>query len=222
MAVVREAGGLLLALGRIAGTPVVLAGQTGDGPFGIMGIHLARRGMRLAAELRLPLVTVIDTPGAELSVAAEESGIAAELARCIESLVTVPAPVISVLLGQGTGGAALALLPADLVIAAEHAWLAPLAPEGASAIVYRDPSRGDEMARSQGIRSSDLAAAGLVDHVAAQPGDLCGALGRALAAGLADLARMDDESRLARRHRRFRSLGAGFLSLLALLASRRR
>jgi hypothetical protein len=86
--------------------------------------------MRLAVELRLPLLTVVDTAGAALSVEAEERGLAGEIARCLEDLVTLDAPVVSVLLGQGTGGAALALLPADRVVAARHAWLAPLPPEG--------------------------------------------------------------------------------------------
>jgi acyl-CoA carboxylase subunit beta len=66
--------------------------------------------MRLAAELQLPLVTVIDTPGAALSKEAEEGGLAGEIARCLADLVTIDAPTVSVLLGQGTGGGALALV----------------------------------------------------------------------------------------------------------------
>ena len=137
--------GLILALARIGGYPCVVIGQDRHGPaLGPAGLRLARRGIRLAAELRLPLVTVIDTPGAELSPAAEQDGLAPEIAFCLADLVTHRGPTISLLLGQGTGGAALALLPADRTVAAQHAWLAPLAPEGASAIVYRDsqPRRG--------------------------------------------------------------------------------
>ena len=73
------------------------------------------------------------------------------------------------LLGQGTGGAALALLPADRILAAEHAWLAPLAPEGASAIVYRDTSHAPDLAARQGIRATDLAADGIIDRVIPEP-----------------------------------------------------
>ena len=94
--------------------------------------------MRLAEELGLPLVTVIDTPGAELSVAAEEGAIAGEIARCIATLTTMTVPTVSVILGQGCGGGALALLPAQVVIATENAWLSPLPPEGASVIRYGD------------------------------------------------------------------------------------
>ena len=94
--------------------------------------------MRLANELRLPLVSFIDTPGAELSPEAEQGAIAGEIARCISWMSTMRVPTVSVLLGQGCGGGALALLPADVVIAAENAWLSPLPPEGASAIVHGD------------------------------------------------------------------------------------
>ncbi len=234
----RQAG-LILALARIGGYPCVVIGQDRrQPPPGPAALRLARRGIRLAAGLRLPLVTVIDTPGAELSPAAEEDGLAGEIAGCLADLITHPGPTVSVLLGQGTGGAALALLPADRTLAAEHAWLAPLAPEGASAIVYRDNRHAAELAARQGIRAADLAALGLVDAVIpeappgavipeappgavipeappsavipeAPPGAaLCHALGHALHRELADLTAQDDGARLAARARRFRGLGA--------------
>ena len=203
-------GGLILALARIGGRPCVLAGQDRTVlPHGADMLRTAQRGMRLAADLRLPLVTVIDTPGGELSPAAEQDGLAREIARCVLALITLPVPTISVLLGQGTGGAALALLPADRVIAAQHAWLAPLAPEGASVIVYKDTAHAAELAARQGIRAADLAAAGIVDHVVAErdPGQLLADLGRLLNAELASLTARDDGARLAARHRRYRQLG---------------
>jgi len=145
--------GLILALARIGGYPCVLAAQDRHGPLpGPAALRVTQRAIRLADGLRLPLVTVIDTPGAELSAQAEEDGLAGEIANCLAALLAVGTPTISVLLGQGTGGAALALLPADRTIAAEHAWLAPLALEGASAIVYRDTSHAAELAaRSQAL-----------------------------------------------------------------------
>jgi acetyl-CoA carboxylase carboxyl transferase subunit beta len=127
--------------------------------------------MRLAEDLGLPLVTVIDTPGAELSREAEEGGVAAEIAQCIATLATLEVPTISILLGQGTGGGALALLPATTVIAAEHAWLAPLPPEGASAIMYGDTTHAAVMASTQRITASDLHATGTVHHIVPEPGD---------------------------------------------------
>ena len=143
--------GLILALARIGGRPCVLAGQDRTRlPHGTATLRTAQRGMRLAADLRLPLVTIIDTPGGELSPAAEEDGIAREIARSLVTLITLPVPTISVLLGQGTGGAALALLPADRVLAAQHAWLSPLAPEGASVIVYKDAAHAAGARRPPG------------------------------------------------------------------------
>jgi acyl-CoA carboxylase subunit beta len=206
---------LVLALARFGPVPCVVLGQdrgrqTPARPLGPGALRVARRGMRLATELRLPLLTVIDTAGAALSVEAEERGLAGEIARCLEDLVTLDAPVVSVLLGQGTGGAALALLPADRVVAAEHAWLAPLPPEGASAIRHRDVEHAADMARAQGVGVTDLHAAGIVDRVVAEQPDaadepvaFCRRLGAVLAAELAGLTAEPDPDRLPRRARRF-------------------
>src|SRR5690606_25455393 len=135
--------GLLIALARFGEAPCVFLGQDRRGqtaahPMGPGALREARRGMHLAEQLGLPLVTVIDTQGAALSVEAEEGGLAGEIARCLADLVTLRAPTLCLMLGEGNGGGALAFLPADRVIAAQHAWLSPLPPEGASAIVHRD------------------------------------------------------------------------------------
>jgi acyl-CoA carboxylase subunit beta len=75
------------------------------------------------------------------------------------------------MLGEGSGGGALALLPADRVIAAQHAWLSPLPPEGASAIVHRDLDHAPEMARAQQVRALDLQRLGVVDRIVAEQPD---------------------------------------------------
>jgi acetyl-CoA carboxylase carboxyl transferase subunit beta len=211
--------GLLLALARFSGAPCVLLGQdrrgqTSEKPLGPGALREARRGMRLARELQLPLVTVIDTPGAALSKEAEEGGLAGEIARCLAELVMLEAPTISVLLGQGTGGGALALVPADRVVAAQHGWLSPLPPEGASAIVYRDTDHAPEMAQKQGVRSADLLAAGIVDVVvperpdaADEPEEFCRRLGRVLSNELAGLLHADAHDRFDARLARYRALG---------------
>ena len=207
--------GMLLALARFEGAPCVLLGQdrstqTELAPLGPGALRAARRGMRLAAELRLPLVTVIDTPGAALSPEAEEGGLAGEIARCLADLVTLQSPSLTVLLGQGCGGGALALLPADRVIAAQHAWLSPLPPEGASAIMHRTPDRAPEMARQQGVRASDLQAAGIVDRIvperpdaAQEPEEFCRRLGSVLRHELGCLAELSTPTVLARRRQRY-------------------
>ena len=135
-----EAATTLLALARFGGQPAVVLGQQRvvGGLVGPAALREARRGMALAAGLKLPLVLVIDTAGPALSAEAEQGGLAGEIARCLAELVTLDTPTVSVLLGQGSGGPALAMVPADRVLAALHGWLAPLPPEGASAIVYRD------------------------------------------------------------------------------------
>ncbi len=168
--------GLLIALVRFGDVPCVFLGQdrrgqTYDRPMGPEALREARRGMHLAEELGLPLVTVIDTQGAALSADAENGGLAGEIARCLADLVTLKAPSLCLMLGEGSGGGALALLPADRVVAAQHAWLSPLPPEGASAIVHRDLSHAAEMAESQRVSVADLRALGIVDRVVAERPD---------------------------------------------------
>ena len=138
---------------------------------GPQALREARRGFRLASELGLPLVTVIDTQGAALSPEAENGGLAGEIARCLAELVSLPAPTLCLMLGEGNGGGALAFLPADRVVAAQHAWLSPLPPEGASAIVHRDLDHAPEMARQQQVRAIDLHRLGVVDRIVAEHPD---------------------------------------------------
>lgn len=191
--------GLLIALARFGDAPCVFLGQDrrGQTPEHAMGpesLREARRGFRLASELGLPLVTVIDTQGAALSPEAENGGLAGEIARCLAELVMLPAPTLCLMLGEGNGGGALALLPADRVIAAQHAWLSPLPPEGASAIVHRDLDHAPEMARAQRVRAQDLHALGIVDRIVAEnpdaadePEDFCRRVGRVLEFEIATL-----------------------------------
>ncbi|MFF3764311.1 carboxyl transferase domain-containing protein [Streptomyces sp. NPDC001922] len=221
--------GLLLALARIGGTPCVVLGHDRQGeaasPLGPAGLRAARRGMRIAAELGVPLLTVVDTAGAALSREAEEGGLAGEIARCLADLVTLPAPTLCLLLGQGAGGGALALLPADRVLAARHAWLSPLPPEGASAILYRTTERAYEVAARQGVRSADLLDRGIVDRIveevpdggavggvtpdaADDPAAFLARLGAVLGEELAALRGQEPDARLAARRRRYRQLGA--------------
>jgi acyl-CoA carboxylase subunit beta len=191
--------GLLMMLCQFQGYPCVLLGQDRSSSTLLdpAALRVARRGMRIAAELHLPLVSVIDTPGATLSKDAEEGGLAGEIARCLADLMALPTQTLCVLLGQGSGGAALALLPADRVIAARHAWLSPLPPEGASAIMHHgDPSYAAEMAAAQGVRASDLHRRGVVDTLiaerpdaASEPAAFSRRMGSAIGAQLAELKR---------------------------------
>jgi len=213
-----EAATMLLALARFDGQPAVLLGQQRrvGGLVGPAALREARRGMTLAAGLRLPLVLVIDTAGPALSAEAEQGGLAGEIAQCLAELVTLDTPTVSVLLGQGSGGPALAMVPADRVLAALHGWLAPLPPEGASAIVFRDTEHAAELSAVQGVRSVDLLASGIVDAVvpehpdaADEPIEFSSRLSAAIAVELAALRDLPDADRMAARLRRYRDIGLG-------------
>ncbi|MDH6238346.1 carboxyl transferase domain-containing protein [Cryobacterium sp. CG_9.6] len=161
---------LMLALARFGEQGCIVLGHrrprpSQDTKMGPASLREARRGMRLAEELGLPLLTVIDTAGAALSKEAEEGGMAGEIARSLLELVGLRSPTVSVLLGQGAGGGALALLPADRTIAAQHAWLSPLPPEGASAIVHRSTDFAPAMSEAQGVNVASLYRNGIVDHI---------------------------------------------------------
>jgi acetyl-CoA carboxylase beta subunit/acetyl-CoA carboxylase alpha subunit len=209
---------LVLALARLRGETCVVVGQDRVAQhagqlIGPDGLREARRGFALAGELRLPLVTIIDTPGAELSPRAEEGGLAGEIARCLTGLMRLDTPVVSMLLGEGGGGAALALLPADVTVAAVHGWLAPLPPEGASAIIHRTPDRAAELATDQQVDAVSMWRNGIVDVVVggvedptADPTgrDLLDAIGAAVHA--AD--KMSPAERLRRRSDRYQAMGA--------------
>ncbi|QDY90092.1 acetyl-CoA carboxyl transferase [Arthrobacter sp. UKPF54-2] len=211
--------GLLLALARFGGKSCVVLGHTRPRParqtaMGPASLREARRGMRLAEELGLPLLTVIDTGGAALSQEAEEGGLAGEIARSLHDLIGLQSPSVSVLLGQGAGGGALALLPADRTIAAQHAWLSPLPPEGASAIVHRSTEFAPAMSAAQGVNVASLHANGLIDHIvderpdaAAEARAFCRRMGAAIEYELSLVAADGIRNLLPRRLEKYRNLG---------------
>jgi acyl-CoA carboxylase subunit beta len=221
-----EAATTLLALARFGGQPAVVLGQRrlvgglSPGRFapapsvGPAALREARRGMALAAGLQLPLVLVIDTAGPALSTEAEQGGLAGEIARCLADLVTLDTPTLSVLVGQGSGGPALAMVPADRVLAALHGWLAPLPPEGASAIVFRDTEHAPELAAAQGVRSADLLRNGIVDAIvpeypdaADEPIEFSKRLSAVIAGELNRLRAMPAAQRYTARLHRYRTIG---------------
>jgi acyl-CoA carboxylase subunit beta len=211
--------GVLLALARFGAAPCILLGQDRQRqrrrqPLGPAGLRAARRGIRIATELDLPLVTVVDTAGAALSREAEEGGLAGEIARCLTDLVTLPSPTLCLLLGEGAGGGALAFLPTDRVVAAQHAWLSPLPPEGASAVLYRTTDRAMEVAERQGVGVAALRSHRIVDRVVPERPDAADEgeaflrrVGAALEAELGALLRWEPSARYGERRRRYRTLG---------------
>ncbi len=215
--------GCLAVIARVQGIPAVivaadrLPGERGAS-LSAAGYRTVRRAMVLADELGLPFVTVIDTAGAEISVRSEEEGLAAEVARCLAELAALRVPTLSLLFGEGTGGGAIALLPADRVVACEHAWLSPIAPEGASEILYRSTDRAKELSKSQAIASTDLRRHGIVDVVVPdrpEPGEEGPAFAARVAATAVTLLRevieQDPTERIAIRSRRWQRVAERFL-----------
>lgn len=178
---------------------------------GAVGYRKARRAFALADELGLPIVTMIDTEGAQATAEAEEGGLAAEIAGCLADLSGVSVPTLALLLGEGSGGGAIAFLPADRVLAMAHSWVSPIAPEGASAILHRTTERAPELARAQAISSTRLRDLGIVDVVVRDEsleGEDAQAVPDALvalvAAQLTALAGQEMAERLAARRERYR------------------
>lgn len=210
---------VIIALAKFGSASCVLLGQDRHYQAEVRrlrpaGLRQARRGMRLARELRLPLVSMIDTPGVELSPDSEEGAVAGEIARCLSDLVQLEAPSVCVLLGEGSGGGALALLPADTVISAEHSWLSPLSPEGASELLYRDTSKAPEVAGRQRVRSIDLLQMHVVDRIVTErpdaaddPESFCRRLSHVLQYEMAKLAAAPNQDRVLRRLEKLRALG---------------
>jgi acetyl-CoA carboxylase carboxyl transferase subunit beta len=182
---------IVVALATFDGCPAVVVGSdrgVRDGAFGPAGLRTAQRAYALAAQWKRPLLTVVDTAGAEVSAAAEEGAMAGEIARSLAALSQLQTPIVSLLLGSGCGGGALALLPSDILLAASDAWITPLPPEGASAIVHRTTDRAAEFARSGQITAGELAEYGVIDALVGtprpDPDHFLHAVGAAIAAAL--------------------------------------
>lgn len=215
--------GCIAAVARIHGIPaVVVAADRPPGERGAAltaaGYRTIRRAMALADELGLPFVSIIDTAGADISRNSEETGLAAEVARCLADLSALRVPTLSLLFGEGTGGGAVALFPADRVIACEHAWLAPIAPEGASEILYRTTERAEELAKAQAIASTDLRRYGIVDVVVPDrpgPGEegepFAARVAATAVALLGEIVAEDPTARIAARSQRWLRVAQQFL-----------
>jgi acetyl-CoA carboxylase carboxyl transferase subunit beta len=168
--------GVRIAMCRLAGRRVMLiAHRDPSSRPTAAGLRSAQRAMHVAEELGLSVVTVIDTPGAHLSGEQEREGFAGEIARSIDTLTSLSVPTVAVVAGQGSGGAALAWMAADRVLAASDGWVAPIAPEAASVIVHRDTDHAGELADQQQVSAIELRKQGIVSAVY-DAGDLADAV----------------------------------------------
>jgi acetyl-CoA carboxylase carboxyl transferase subunit beta len=133
------------------------------------GYRKARRVMELASRWNLPLITFVDTPGAEPGYEAEQGGIAMSLAQSISTMLRTRTPTIAVVIGEGGSGGALALAAADRVLMLEHAVYSVISPEGASAILYGDDAHAAELADDLRLTARDLRDRGLIDAIVPEP-----------------------------------------------------
>lgn len=133
------------------------------------GYWKARRIMEVAARLKLPLLTLINTPGAYPGVQAETHNIAGAIASCIWQMLRHPKPTLAVILGEGGSGGAVALAAADRVLMLENATYSVISPEGAASILWKDAKQAPMAAEQLRLTAQDLKALGVVDEVIPEP-----------------------------------------------------
>ncbi|NJC12348.1 acetyl-CoA carboxylase carboxyl transferase subunit beta [Micromonospora profundi] len=180
------------------------------------GHRKALRLMRLAARLGLPVVTLVDTPGADPGVSAEEHGQAAAIAENILTLTMLPTPVLAVITGEGGSGGALALAVADRVLMLQHAVYSVISPEGCAAILWPDRRAAPQAARALRLTAPELCRLGVVDEIVPEPAsaahddpaETADRLRAALLANLLPLLDVPPATLVRRRRQRFRRFGA--------------
>src|SRR5688572_7474772 len=179
------------------------------------GYRKAIRLYRLAEKFHLPLVTLVDTPGAFPGPEAEERGQAEAIAKSIETLTRLRTPVVAIVLGEGGSGGALALGVADVVLALENAIYSVISPEGCAAILWRSATEAERAAKALKLAGPDLLQLGIVDGLVPEPRggaqtdhDAAGRnIKAAIVSQLDRLSRMTMAELLAARYDRFRRIG---------------
>lgn len=179
------------------------------------GYRKAERLMHQAEKLGLPVVTFVDTPGANAGLSDEERGQAEAIASCIASMLSLRVPTIALITGEGGSGGALALAAADRILMLEHAIFTVAAPEAAAAILWRDSGKAAEAATSMKITAQDLRGLGLIDGIVPEP--VGGAhrdppaaaqmVSETLGCVLGELVGEPREHLLEARHRKYRNIG---------------
>jgi len=171
---------ILGGLATIEGRKVVLIGhEKGDDTasrlrhnFGMAkpeGYRKAIRLMRLADRFKLPVVSLVDTPGAFPGVQAEERGQAEAIARSTEECLSLKVPMISVIVGEGGSGGAVAIAAANRVLMFEHAVYSVISPEGCASILWRTADKAADAAEAMKITAQDLQSLGVVDRIVPEP-----------------------------------------------------
>ena len=213
-------------LGRFRGYSVVVIGNEKGADtnarvhhnFGMArpeGYRKAQRLMTMADHFQIPVLTLVDTPGAYPGVDAEARGQAEAIARSIELCLTVRVPIMSVIVGEGGSGGAMALAAANTVLMLEHATYSVISPEGCASILWRDGKKAKDAADALKLTAQDLDRLGVIDGVIAEPMGgahrdrqaAISATGAAMEEALHPLVAMDGDTLKARRKDKFLALG---------------
>jgi acetyl-CoA carboxylase carboxyl transferase subunit alpha len=213
-------------LGRFQGQPVMVIGQEKGSDtasrlkhnFGMAkpeGYRKAVRLMEMADRFGLPVITFVDTSGAYPGVDAEERGQAEAIARSTDCCLSLGVPIISVIIGEGGSGGAIAIATANTVIMLEHSIYSVISPEGAASILWRDPAKAKDAAVALKITAQDLKKFGVIDEIVIEPlggahrnpADAMKAVSEAIARNLNTFSGLSSE--LVRTQRREKFLGIG-------------
>jgi acetyl-CoA carboxylase carboxyl transferase subunit alpha len=221
-----EDNAIVGGLGRFRGSSVVVIGNEKGADtegrlhhnFGMArpeGYRKAQRLMELADRFQLPVITLIDTPGAYPGVAAEERGQSEAIARSIEVCLALRTPLISAIIGEGGSGGAIALATANTVMMLEHAIYSVISPEGCASILWRDAEQAKDAAEALKLTAQDLLALGVIDEIVSEP--LGGAhrapeetiktLGDAIERVLSELSPLDGDLIKTKRREKFLEVG---------------
>jgi acetyl-CoA carboxylase carboxyl transferase subunit alpha len=133
------------------------------------GYRKAQRVMGLAERFRIPVVTFIDTPGAYPGVGAEERGQSQAIAQSLEVMATLKTPIISVVIGEGGSGGALAIGVCDKLLMLKYSTYSVISPEGCASILWKSAEKATDAAEAMGVTTRELLKAGLVDDVIPEP-----------------------------------------------------
>jgi acetyl-CoA carboxylase carboxyl transferase subunit alpha len=171
---------IVAGIGKFRGRSVMIIGQEKGSDtesrikhnFGMAkpeGYRKAVRLMELADRFGLPVITFVDTPGAYPGIGAEERGQAEAIARSTECCLRLGVPIISVVVGEGGSGGAIAIATANRILMLEHAIYSVISPEGAASIIWRDSNKKEEAATNMKITAQDLDHLGVIDFIVKEP-----------------------------------------------------
>jgi acetyl-CoA carboxylase carboxyl transferase subunit alpha len=178
------------------------------------GYRKAERLMAQAQRMKLPVVTFVDTPGANAGLMDEERGQAEAIASSISTMLALRVPTVSVVIGEGGSGGALAIAVADRLLMLEHSTFTVASPEAAAAILWRDSAKAPDAAGSMRITAQELQNMGLIDEIVPEPvggahrnpAAVATSVGAAVAAALDTLDRLSVEDLMEQRYSKYRDI----------------